>query len=99
MAINPIEALRKLDALLQLDVRHGALIDTLSQQVTELRERIAKLEAREEVLIARAEGAAAASAANATVSTVTDLARRLGGIEERVRSLDSRTPRTAQEHE
>ncbi len=81
MALNPFLLVRKIDSLLQLEARHGESLRALNAEMASLRDRIMRLETRDEVLISRAEGAAATAAAMATSSSMTDLARRIGVLE------------------
>ncbi|MDR3529093.1 MAG: hypothetical protein P4L90_00850 [Rhodopila sp.] len=63
-----------------VEQKHGAAIE-------DLKERIARLEAREPVLIAEAKIASATAASAAATQHVGDLARRLGILDEQVRQL------------
>lgn len=74
-------AIRKLDGLMRVEQAHGALIK-------ELGERQSRSEAREEILVAKAEAAAATAASVAASQHVSDLARRLGNLEARVAQLE-----------
>ncbi len=75
---NLRDLLRAIDGLLQLERRHGAAIDDLKQ-------RVARLEAREPVLVAEAKAAASAAASAVAAQHIGDLARRLGVMEEQLR--------------
>jgi hypothetical protein len=80
--LNPIEWLnfaRTFDRLLTLETKHTALIEAQAKEIQALRERVAKLEAREEVLIAEAKDAAAAASAVAS-QHVAELARHVGAM-------------------
>jgi len=85
--LNLVTVLRKIDSLLQLEAIHGEAIKRLTAEVAQLKDRMNRLEARDEVLLARAEGASAAAATVAAAQAMSDLARRLGAMEERTRSL------------
>jgi uncharacterized protein YceH (UPF0502 family) len=74
-------AIRKLDGLMRVEQTHGAMIK-------ELGERQRRSEAREEILIAKAEAAAATAASVAASQHVSDLSRRLGNLEARVAHLE-----------
>jgi len=73
--------LRTVDRLLQAERLHGAMID-------ELADRQRRAEAREEILVAKAEAAAATAASAAASQHVAELARRLGNLEARVAQLE-----------
>jgi len=85
VALNLLTLLRKIDSLLLLEAKHGEALRTLSAEVDRLKGRVASLEAREDVLVARSQGAAAAAAATVSANAVSDLARRIGMLEERSR--------------
>ena len=66
MAFNPLEWLkvaRAVDRLLGLEAKHTALLEAQAQEIQALKDRVAKLEAREAILIAEAKGAAPAALA------------------------------------
>ncbi|TCZ56314.1 hypothetical protein [Roseicella aquatilis] len=86
MALNWIAILRKIDSLGQLEEKHGEAIRRLSAELEGLKDRVARLELRDEVLIARAEGAASTATVMAASSSLSDLARRIGTLEERSRT-------------
>jgi hypothetical protein len=65
-----VDLLRRVDQVLQAEVRM-------------LGERVAKLEAREDLLVAEAKAAAAAAATQVSIASVSDIARRIGRLEER----------------
>ena len=89
MALKALELLRKMDALLRLEDNHGAAIRRLDTAIASLTERVARLEAREELMVAKAEGAAGSAAATAVAMSIADLARRIGALDERTRRLSS----------
>lgn len=60
-----------------------AVIEAPAKEIQDLKDRVTKLEAREEILIAEAKGAAGAAAS----TLVVDLARRVGMLDERTRQL------------
>lgn len=74
-------ALRKFDSLMQVERKHGALINALD-------ERQRRSEAREAIVVAKAEAAAASAASAVASHHIGDMARRLGGLEERVAQLE-----------
>jgi hypothetical protein len=86
VALSLISVWRKIDSLVQLEERHGVAIRRLTDDLNALKDRVTRLESRDEVLIARAEGAASTAAAVATTTSIADLARRVGAIEERARA-------------
>ena len=94
MALNVVALLRKLDRLMQLEENHGEAIRKLGSEARALEVRVARLEAREEVLVARAEGASAAAAGTVVATSMSDLARRIGVLEERSRSHRLPPPET-----
>ena len=61
-----IELLRTVDRLLNLERKHGDLIEAHARR---LADRIAKLESREEVLISEAKGAASGACARIAATT------------------------------
>jgi hypothetical protein len=63
----------------ETQTKHAALIEKQAAEIDTLRDTVRALQAREAVIIARAEAAAARAAA----ATVSDLARRIGYIEGR----------------
>lgn len=91
-AFNPMSWLglvRTVDRLLELEAKHGRLIEAQSKRLDDLADRINKLEAREQVLIAEAKGAAGSAASMVASQHVSDLARHVGGLDERVRRLEA----------
>ncbi len=83
-----LDAVRAVDRLWELEGRHGRLIDAQSKRLDDLADRINRLEAREQVLIAEAKGAAGAAASAVAASHLGELSRLYGGLEERVRRLE-----------
>lgn len=95
MAFNPLEwlkAVRAVDRLLGLEAKHTALLEAQAQEIQALKDRIARLEAREEILVAEAKGAAAAAASAIASQHVAELARHVGAIDERTRRLGGLSP-------
>jgi len=66
------------------------LIEAQAKEIQVLKDRVARLEARDEILIAEAKGAAAASAVAS--QHIADLARRVGAMDERTRNLGQLPP-------
>ena len=95
MAFNPLEwlkAVRAVDRPLGLEAKHTALLEAQAQEIQALKDRIARLEAREEILVAEAKGAAAAAASAIASQHVAELARHVGAIDERTRRLGGLSP-------
>lgn len=93
MALNPLEwlkAARTIDRLLSLETKFTALLEVQAKEIQDLKDRLTKLEAREEILIAEAKGAAAAAASVVASQHVADLARHIGTLDERTRQLRGR---------
>ena len=64
MALNPLEwlkAARTIDRLLSLETKFTALLEVQAKEIQDLKDRLTKLEAREEILIAEAKGAGSES--------------------------------------
>jgi hypothetical protein len=76
--------LGRLNSLFTAEKRITAILEAQAKEIHGLKDRVTKLEAREEILIARAQAAATASTA--------DLARRIGALEERTRGLSRLSP-------
>ena len=90
MALNPLDwlrAVRAIDRFLQLGEKHTALLEAQAKEIQDLKDRVTKLEAREEILIAEARGAAAAAAGAVASQHVATLAREIGVLDERTRRL------------
>jgi type IV pilus biogenesis protein CpaD/CtpE len=96
VALNPVRWLnvaRTIDRLLALEAKHTALFESQAREIQGLKDRLTKLEAREEILIAEAKGAAAAAASVVASQHVADLARHIGALDERMRQLRGPQPR------
>ncbi len=78
---------RTVDRLLDLEKKHGGLIKELNQDLQILRDRVAKLEAREDALIIEAKAAAGVAASAAASQHIAALALRLGALDERLKRL------------
>lgn len=83
-APDSLKEVRTIDQLLSLDQNHTAWIE--AKEIEALADCVAKLEAREGILVAEAKGAAAAAASAVASQHVADLARRIGAIDERIRN-------------
>jgi hypothetical protein len=91
VALGPwLDGARALDRLFQLEKKHGAILEAQAVEIQTIKDRLTKLEAhvtaREEILVAKAEGAAAAVGSSVAAHHVSDISRRLGAMEERLRS-------------
>ncbi len=64
----------------------------MQNAIDELARRIAQIETREEVIIARAEGASRAAAMSSATASLAEIARRLGAVEENLRLGNDRRP-------
>ena len=69
----------RITRIVDVQDKHAKLIENHATQIAALRDAVHSLQAREDVLLARAETAAVQAAS----TVVTDLARRIGHIEER----------------
>lgn len=94
MALNTSSLLigaRALDRLFQLEKKHGAILEAQAAELQALGQRLATLEhyvkAREDILVAEAKGAAAATGSAVAAQHISDISRRLGGMEERLRAI------------
>ncbi len=80
---NIPKLLRSIDRLLGLEQSQRELIAGLISDIADLKSRIFRLENREDIIIAEAKGAAHAAASQVAMTSLADLARRVGGLEER----------------
>jgi hypothetical protein len=78
---------RRIDELIRNESRVRQSLDAITTRLTDLEHRMAPLEAGQCQIIAEARGAAAATASEAAARVVTDLALRLGSLDERMRRL------------
>jgi hypothetical protein len=95
VALNPLDwlrAVRAIDRFLQLGEKHTALLEAQAKEIQDLKDRVTKLEAREEILIAEAKGAASAAASVVASHHVADLARHVGALDERMRHFSRLMP-------
>ena len=83
---------RTVDRLLQLETKHGKAIDILTEKLLELDRRVTSLEAREEIVVAKAQAAAGVAASQVAMTAMSDISRRVGGLEERSRALPAPAP-------
>lgn len=74
--------------MLALEQKHGALIEKQAAEIQELKDRLTKLEAhvqaREEIMVAKAEGAASAVASVVASQHIAGLAQTVGRLEGRI---------------
>jgi hypothetical protein len=94
MAFSPtglLEFARKADQLLQLEKKHGAILEAQAAAIQAIKDRLTKLEehvkAREEILVAEAKGAAASVGSQVASQHMGELSRQVGILQERVRGL------------
>ena len=92
--MNPLDLLsgaRAVDRLFQLEKKHGAILEAQAAEIQILKDRLTALEhhvkAREDIMVAEAKGAAAATGSAVAAQHVSEISRRLGGIEERLRAM------------
>jgi phage shock protein A len=88
---------RKVHNLLEAQEKASTAIAALDDEVQALKVEIARLKAREEVLIARAEAASAVAASGVAVQSMADLARRIGTLEARQTPGQSLPPPNSQD--
>lgn len=98
--MNPftiLTAFRRLDRLFELETKHGKLIEAQAERIQSLQDPLTRLaaqvEAREQIVVAEAKGAAGAAASAVASQNIADMSRRLGSIEERVRANPPRSIR------
>ncbi len=83
-----LRTLRRIDDLFAIEEKFAGLLVAQGKRLDDLADRINRLEAREQVLIAEAKGAASAAASAVAASHLGELSRLYGGLEERVRRLE-----------
>ena len=69
-----INALRSIDRLLTLETKHGTAIEKLTNEIEKLKDRVTRLETREEVIITEAKAAAGIAASTVAMHSMADLA-------------------------
>jgi len=89
---NFIELLRSVDRLLNLEAKHGKAIEKLEVEIDELKNRVTRLETREEIVIVEAKDAARTAATQVAITSVSDMARRIGRLEERSEQKSLKPP-------
>ena len=78
-----VKLIRNVDRLLSAEAKHGQAIEKLATEISTLKDRVTRLEAREDVIIAQARSAASAAATQVAIASVSDISRRIGRLEER----------------
>ena len=78
-----VSALRSMDRLLSLEEKHGRAIEKLAAELDGLKARITRLEAREDLIVTEAKAASSAAASQVAMISFSDIARRIGALEER----------------
>jgi hypothetical protein len=85
--------LRTVDRLLELEKKHGTLIEAQAKELKDLAARVTRLESREEILVAEAKGASAAVASAVAAQHLVEMAQRIGALDERTKQLaENRRP-------
>jgi VIT1/CCC1 family predicted Fe2+/Mn2+ transporter len=97
MAFNPkawLDTVRTVDRLINMEESHRKLIDKQADELQALKDRLTKLEAhvqaREEILVAEAKGAAAAVASTVASQHVANIAQGLGRLQGRMDGIGDR---------
>jgi hypothetical protein len=97
MAIPSVTTLwqlvNRVERLLELEDGIAKSLKAIDERLAEMDRRIARVEADQRAVIAEARGAAAATGSAAAAHAVTDLARRIGALEERSRITAPAAPR------
>ncbi|WP_158745514.1 hypothetical protein [Acidisphaera sp. L21] len=78
---------RKVEGLFDNQAKQGEALAALQRETSALSDRLTRLEAREEIVVTKAEAAASTAAMGATNVVMSDLARRIGGLEAHVEAL------------
>jgi hypothetical protein len=76
---------RKVESLFETQAAQSRIFAAQEKQIADLADRLTRLEAREEIVVAEAKAAASVAAIGAATSAMADIARRVGGLEERSR--------------
>jgi hypothetical protein len=95
MAINPkswLEAIRSLDRLLSMEASLRKVIEKQADEIQDLKDRVTKLEAREEIMVAEAKGAASAVASAVASQHLATIARDLGRLQGHVEATGKTLP-------
>ncbi len=84
MALSDVlKAIRAVDQLLALDEKYRKAFEKITADIDGLKDRVMRLETREEVVIEKARAAASTAATQVAIASVADIARRIGRLEER----------------
>jgi hypothetical protein len=100
MALNPRAWL---DALRTIEQSHRAIMEKQAEQIQGLKDRLTKLEAhvqaREEILVAEAKGAAAAVASTVATQHIASIAQSVGRLQGRLDRSTGRLPSSGHEQD
>ena len=100
MALNPRAWL---DALRTIEQSHRAIMEKQAEQIQDLNDRLTKLEAyvqaREEILVAEAKGAAAAVASTVATQHIASIAQSVGRLQGRLDRSTGRLPSSGHEQD
>jgi VIT1/CCC1 family predicted Fe2+/Mn2+ transporter len=100
MALNPRAWL---DALRTIEQSHRAIMEKQAEQIQDLKDRLTKLEAhvqaREEILVAEAKGAAAAVASTVATQHIASIAQSVGRLQGRLDRSTGRLPSSGHEQD
>jgi len=69
--------------LLDVQKKQGKAIEKIESEISTLKDRVTRLEAREEMTIVEAKAAAGVAASSVAMASVSDIAIRVGRLEER----------------
>ena len=78
-----LNLLRNVDKLISADAKYGKAIEKLEGDIQRLADRVTALEAREDAIIVKVPAAASGAATQVAIASVSDIARRIGRLEER----------------
>ena len=100
MALNPRAWL---DALRTIEQSHRAIMEKQAEQIQGLKDRLTKLEAhvqaRDEILVAEAKGAAAAVASTVATQHIASIAQSVGRLQGRLDRSTGRLPSSGHEQD
>ena len=77
--------IRNVDRLLTAEAKHGQAIEKLAAETSTLKERVTRLGAREDIIMAEARSAASVAATQVAIASISDISRRMGRLEVSVR--------------
>ena len=78
---------KSVDRLFQLEEKQRKSILDLQTQLDALAARMVQLEAREEIVVVKAEAAARSAAMGSATAALADIARQVGALQERTRGI------------